>query len=109
MDLYRLLYDFLSSVKGNWRNAIFVECHDCPYTDSLCRGYLLTATCDCRPVLFSVNCFEELTSEPIIKEECTGVINRQAFENLYMKWLKWNIDNPKECSILQLIRRYNDM
>ena len=44
MDLYRLLYDFLSSVKGNWRNAIFVECHDCPYTDSLCRGYLLTAT-----------------------------------------------------------------
>ncbi len=87
---------------GNWRNAVWIECDFCPYGRTLCTGYLLTIDRDGNPITFSADRFRQLTEEAPQKEECVAVLKRSAFETLYSVWLTWKIDNPWECSLLQL-------
>ncbi len=97
------LYSFLRLVRGNWRNAVFIECNFCPCDKSDCGNHLLTTDSDGRPKLIPVNLFERLTGECVVQDECAVVIQRDAFENLYHHWLLWNTESAKECSILQLL------
>lgn len=100
-----LFYSFLRLTRGSWRNAFYIECDTCPYSNEKfnCNGYLLTTETDCTPLLLPVSYFEKATGEKVDKDECTAVISKEAFENLFNRWLVWNINNPKSCSILQLI------
>ncbi len=97
------LYMFLSLSRGSWRNAVYIECNACPYKKSKCHGHLLICDTEGIPVLFSVDTFEKLTADFVDKSECVGIITRQTFESLFNRWLVWNINKPKECSILQLL------
>lgn len=96
----QLLYQFLSVVKGSWRNAFYIECSGCPHGKSDCGSHFLTVDSNGKPVIFSVRWFEEATGESVDKTECAAVISREAFESLYDRWMIWNISNPKKCSIL---------
>lgn len=97
------LYPFLSLTRGSWRNAFYIECPACPYGSDNCNGYLLTTDTEGAPLLLSVLYFEDATGEKIDKTECAAVISKEAFESLFNRWLVWNVNDPKVCSILQLI------
>lgn len=102
------LYPFLSLTEGSWRNAFFIECHSCPYGREECRGYLLTTDMEGSLVLLSVPYFENATGERVDKTECAAVISREAFERLFCRRLAWEINDPKACTILQLIPNTQD-
>lgn len=97
------LYSFLKSVKGDWRNAVYIECDHCPYSRKLCGGILMTADANGNPLLYASGQFRESTGECIDGNECVGRLTRTGFESLYNAWLKWNLDDGKECCILQLL------
>ena len=94
-------YIFSTLTRGNWRNALFIECKICPYGNT-CDGYLLTADTEGAPVVFPVNTFCEETGERIEKNECAGILSREGFESLYNRWLLWNVSDKKQCSLLQI-------
>lgn len=98
------LYSLLTALQGNWRNAIYIQCASCPYAGQACDGYLLAADADAVPILFPVPLFRELTGEVVDKEACIGILNRQAFESLYHKWLVWHTESGQQCSILQVLQ-----
>ncbi len=99
------LYIFLSLSRGSWRNTVYVECTACPYKKNICKGHLLICDTEGAPLLLSVEAFEKMTGDFVDKNECVGIISRPIFESLFNRWLVWNINNPKECSILQLIQK----
>ena len=98
------LYLFLNDCEGNWRNAIFIFCKSCPYSDFICPGYFLTVDSKGLPILYSIELIQKYSKEPIITDECIGQLSRQAFEALYNRWLLWQIDKPNQCSILQVLQ-----
>lgn len=98
-----LLYHFLKLTRGLWRNAFYIECAACPYQENNCEGHLLTADADGVPLILSVPRFEEMTGDKVDKFECTAIISRESFENLFHQWLVWNVAKPKECRILQIL------
>ena len=91
----RELYRFLKLIAGNYRNAIYVECGN---------GFMLTADQEAKPVLFPVRKFYELTGEYPQKDEMSGTMSRQAFENMYRGWLLWNT-NKDECPVSAMCER----
>lgn len=99
------LYRFLNACAGDWRNAIFVKCSVCLFSEHICPGYLLTAGADGRPLLYSVEKFCRLTGETVSKDECVGEISGHAFEQLYRRWLLWETTSSKYCGILQTAQK----
>lgn len=97
-----LLYHFLKLTRGLWRNAFYIECPVCP-RNSHCRGHLLTADAEGAPLILPVPYFEKMTGDKVDKFECTAIINRESFENLFHQWMVWNVTKPEECSILQIL------
>lgn len=108
MQNQNLLYQFLTMACGSWRNAFFVDCIDCPYGDSHCGGHLLTADAEGAPLILPVPYFEKVTGDKVDKFECTAIISRESFENLFHQWLVWNVAKPKECRILQILPQTDD-
>lgn len=99
------LYPFLQASAGNWRNAIFVECRRCPFGRSpLCEGFLIVADEDGSPIVLAAEQFFEYSGERVDKGECAAILDRNSFESAYALWLKWQIDTPDTCALLQLIR-----
>lgn len=102
------LYPFLSLTRGSWRNAFYIECNTCPYGNGNCNGYFLTTDTEGAPLLLPVSYFEKATGEKVDKTECAAIISKEAFESLFNRWLVWNVNNPKACSILQLIPKMDN-
>jgi len=97
------LYPFLQATSGNWRNAAYIQCKSCPYGRShLCAGFLLTVGADATPIIFPAELFHQQTGEYPDPTECTAILSRSAFENIYGLWLKWQINDPAACTLLQL-------
>lgn len=65
---------FMEYTSGSWRNAIYIDCGDCPHSAPTCSGYLLAADASGKPVLFPISRLQELTNEEILKDECAGHI-----------------------------------
>ena len=91
MQNSKTLYQFLQSTQGSWRNAFYVDCIECPYGRTDCRGHLLTANAEGAPLLLPILLFEKMTGD------------KEAFEKLFHSWLVWNVTDPNTCSILQVI------
>ena len=96
------LYAFLQASRGNWRNAIWIECKSCLYENQQCDEYLLTADRNDTPLVFSVAQFRQLTGDMPVKDECIAVLSEHAFEVLYSSWLLWNTDWKNGCRLRQL-------
>lgn len=96
------LYRFLNLTDGSWRNAVYIECGTCPYDKRDCGDHLLAIDHDGTPLLYSVRRFFQETSEHIDKTECTSIVNRSSFEQLYRHWLIWNLPKSYCCHIQQL-------
>ena len=102
------LYRFLNACEGNWRNAVFIQCSVCPFSEQLRPGYLLTADADGQPLLYPVEAFCRQTGEFITKDECIGEMSGYTFEQLYRSWLLWHTTSPRRCGILQIIQKNNN-
>ena len=78
------LYLFLSACRGNWRNSIYITCGgpDNP-------GYLLSADRDGRPIILSIEQFQQLTEEQIDPTECCGRLTMEAIRSMYAQYLLW--------------------
>ena len=96
---------FLQCAEGCWRNAVYIECLECPYSYASCSGFLLTADCEGRPVLCPTDRLSELTGEEIAKDECTGILSRSAFCRLYARRLLWDADCKDQCGVLQMFSK----
>lgn len=100
MQNSKTLYQFLQSTQGSWRNAFYVDCIECPYGRTDCRGHLLTANAEGAPLLLPILLFEKMTGDKVDKFECAAIIAKEAFEKLFHSWLVWNVTDPNTCSIL---------
>ena len=98
------IYLFLKSVQGNWRNSLFLRCESdvCPYGQSSCEGYLLTADDNGTLLLIPVNYFCQLTGETVDSDECIGILTRSTFEKVYRLYIEWNTISSSDCSLQQL-------
>lgn len=96
------LYRFLQAAAGNWRNAIFIECKNCTTNNTLCAGFLMVSSADGAPILLPVEWFQGQTGELVDKKECAAILSRAAFESAYSLWLKWQVDDPLRCALLQM-------
>ena len=103
MQNSKTLYQILQSTQGSWRNAFYVDCIECPYGRTDCRGHLLTANAEGAPLLLPILLFEKMTGDKVDKFECAAIIAKEAFEKLFHSWLVWNVTDPNTCSILQVI------
>lgn len=98
------IYLFLKAVRGNWRNALFLKCDSthCPYEQSSCEGYLLTADDNGTLLLIPASYFRQLTGEAITPDECIGILTRSTFEKVYHLYIEWNTTSSTDCSLKQL-------
>lgn len=99
------IYTFLRAVKGNWRNAVFMDCQECISKNELpCLGHLIAFESEARPVILPVGLLRELGEDSFDKTECLLSIDRKQFETLYAGWLEWQAGDPAECPVKQLLR-----
>ena len=92
-------YEFLHAARGNWRNAIFIECTECPYeSQNPCVGHLLIPDADGTPIIIPADAFG-MTAD---KEECSVVLDRRKFESIYSLWIEWQVDSPGSCPLRTL-------
>ena len=96
-------YIFLSLTRGNWRNALYVECKNKCRPD--CKGYFFVSDTEGVPMLYPVSVFEKKTNMLIDKSECCGILGRQAFEAAYNRWLIWNVEDKSRCGIEQAMTK----
>jgi hypothetical protein len=76
----KLLYLFMESVRGNWRNSIYVVCGTAAckrYTD--CSGFLLAFNSSGQPVIMPVDYLEKAGDFTLDKSECGVTISKTAF------------------------------
>lgn len=98
-------YSFLKAVRGNWHNALFIECrcNSCPHKKTkVCEGYLLTADAGGELLLIPVERLSQLTGESIEPTECRGNLSKQAFESLYSQYIEWHTVTDTDCPLRQL-------
>ena len=88
------LYHFLHACAGNWRNTVYIPA-DGP-------GYLLSTDKDGRPVLMTVDHFQELTGEQIDPAECCGQLTEEGFKALYGQYLLWHLPSDGKNPLAQL-------
>ncbi len=102
-ETYRL-YAFLRAAHGNWRNALAIICTDCPWgkTES-CRGYLLTADEEGRPILIGTEQFATITGEQIDPMECKGFLYRHVLQGVYALYFEWHTVTDEDCPLEQAI------
>ena len=99
-----IIRKFTKYSKGDWRNAVFVECKVCKYEKEECSGNLLFVTDpDGVPILLPENIVSELSGEIIDKSECLFEMSNAVFEQFYSNLIVNKCDNPEFCPLKTLI------
>ena len=95
---------FLSAVDGDWKNAIYIDCHTqaCPQ-HAFCGGVLFAADEDGSPILLPVSDFRRMTGEPVEKAACHGQLDRAAFEAAFRCFINWRTESDGNCALCQLL------
>lgn len=99
------LYSFMRAVRGNWHNALFINCNcqSCSHRGHLpCKGFLMAADADGRPLLMPVETLRRLTGESVEASECRGILDKQAFESAFSQYIEWHTISDEDCSLRQL-------
>lgn len=97
------LYHFLFACGGNWRSTIYISCSSCIRPGgSICDGYLMAADPDGKPVIMEAGRFCRLSGEYIDPDKCRGRLDRQAFEEIFGRYLLWALPTASPCPLRQL-------
>lgn len=94
-------YFFISLTRGNWRNAMFIECSK--KCSSNCKGFLMISDTEGVPMFYPVTLFEEKSKQIIDKNECAAVVSIHAFESIFDRWLLWNVADKHKCPFPQVM------
>lgn len=99
-----ILYAFLHSTEGNWRNSIYITCcsSSCK-EDENCCGFLFVPDADGSPILMPISIMRSLVGYDIEKEECLGIMTKERFLILYSLWLDWNTETSSVCVLQQIM------
>ena len=92
----------MKSVRGNWRNALYVRCDEAHCTaknKKCCGAFLLTADADGVPLLVPVNAFEKFAGESIEPDECCGTMDKHAFEAVFELAIQWRTVSQTACPL----------
>ena len=98
-------YSFLRAVRGNWRNAIFINCgcEICAYGKKpICTGFLMTVDEQGQLLLLLAETVQQLTGENVEPTECCSVLSRRAFDAAFSKYIEWHAADPTSCTLRQL-------
>ena len=99
----KAIFAFLKATRGNWRNAVFIECGKCTLgLDELCAGFLLAFGSDAKPIVVRVEQIVRALGEVPDIDECVALIDRADFERLFAAWLIWAVDSPHDCALLKV-------
>ena len=99
----KAVFKFLKAARGNWRNAVFIECGGCILGhDELCTGFLLAFDAAAKPIIIRVEQLIAAFGEVPNIDECTALIDRAEFEQLFAAWLTWAVDSPNDCTLLKV-------
>lgn len=96
------MYSFLKGVRGSWRNAIYLYCgrSRCPSSQQKrCGGCLMTADANGVPILVSAKAFEAFSGETIDPSECSGVLDKRAFDSAYALAILWHSVSSSDCPL----------
>jgi len=99
----KAIFAFLKATRGNWRNAVFIECGGCTLgRDELCAGFLLAFNAAAKPIVVRVEQLTAALGEMPNIDECAGLIDRSVFEQIFTPWLVWAVDSPHDCALLKV-------
>lgn len=97
---------FLEAVRGDWRNAIYIECERCLYDkNEPCRGYLLAFNRDAIPLIIQAGSISQSIGTNIDADECIAKLSHRSFDTVYARWLVWATDSSRSCSLLSLANK----
>ena len=96
-----MLYAFMRVVRGNWHNALYIECN-CELCSHRRDGFLFAADADGKPVLIPVCTFQTFAGVSIDADECKATLSRQAFESAYSLYIEWHTITETSCPLWQL-------
>ncbi len=97
------IFDFLEACGGNWRNTVCVSCEHCfQPCRAECRGCLLTADMEGRPMAISLTRFEAITGWKVEPCDCIGTLSRYAFDELFRYYRLWECADPVACLLCYL-------
>lgn len=101
---YGVIARFLEATKGNYRNAIYIECHNCTFEHtSKCQDFLFIPGHDCIPILLPVHDAGIFLGEPIDRSDCSGIMTNHVFTRLYQKWLELTTSSDEVCPLRHLL------
>jgi len=95
------LYAFMRAARGNWHNALYVEC-DCNHCSHHGDGFLFAADADGKPLLIPVSTFQTFAGESIAPDECQATLPRHTFESIYSLYLEWHTVSDADCLLRQM-------
>jgi len=98
----RVLHGFLNSVRGNWRNSIFIECSVCRCGNCEREDFLFAPAEDGTPLLLPVSDAEIVFGRMIDKSECLDIVSNARFEDLFCLYLKKFRETEPSCPLLKL-------
>ena len=97
------IFDFLEACGRNWRNTVCVSCEHCfQPCRAECRGCLLTADMEGRPMAISLTRFEAITGWKVEPCDCIGTLSRYAFDELFRYYRLWECADPVACLLCYL-------
>lgn len=97
------IFDFLEACGGNWRNTVYVSCEYCYHPcKAECRGCLLTADMQGRPMAISLKRFEAITGWKVDPSDCIGKLSKYAFNELFRYYSIWECDDLSTCLLSHL-------
>ena len=95
----RVLHGFLNSVRGNWRNSVYVECSVCRHGGCGREDFLYAPAEDGTPLLLPVPDAEIVFGRLMDKSECLGTVSNARFEDLFCLYLK-KLKSGGQCPLL---------
>ena len=81
----KILYNFMTSCGGNWRNTIYVANPEHPGS-----GILIAFDRDAKAVLMTVSELRAVSDEDIDPSDCRVTLDIAAFRDLFRRSLDWN-------------------
>ena len=102
---------FIKASRGNWHNAVYIECGVCLTENKRCGApdFLYVPDYDGRPVLIPRTSLERFLGEPVQKDECFLELSRVEFERLYKALIEDRVDFSAPCSLFRLIEQERGM
>ena len=100
--------DFLNESDANWRNSVYIECHQkCALACGDNKDFLYTPGVNGVPIIVPVCDMELLFGRRLDKTECLTEFSVPRFSSLYGNWLEHCAPIKEKCRLMQAVQALN--